>query len=91
MTLNQFLDRYIAGYPGFYYFDIPVGRKNIGGGYFSRKANARSALLHKLVELLDGENKIEPLCIQRGNPQETNAHADSGDQSLAASISTNTD
>ena len=53
MTLNQFLDRYIAGYPG--------------------------------------ENKIEPLCIQRGNPQETNAHADSGDQSLAASISTNTD
>ena len=34
MTFNQFLDRYISGGPGFYSFDISVGHKDIGGGYF---------------------------------------------------------
>ena len=57
MTLNQFLDRYISGGPGFYSFDISVGHKDIIGGYFQRKANARSVLLNKLIELLDGEDE----------------------------------
>ncbi len=60
MTFNQFLDRYISGGPGFYSFDISVGHKDIGGGYFSCKANARSALLNKLIKILDGEDKVKP-------------------------------
>lgn len=59
MTMNEFLDRYIEGVPGSYYFCIEViwGRE-ISGGQFFYKKDARDMLLGKLVNFLDDPSKL---------------------------------
>lgn len=54
MTLNKFLDKYICGDRGFYYFQIEIiwGR-SIEGGLFHYKEDARKLLLSKLTNFLD--------------------------------------
>lgn len=66
MTMNKFLDRYIQGERGYYYFQIEImwGR-TIQGGMFSRKADARKLLLSKLINFLD-----EPQAFIYGRTEE---------------------
>jgi hypothetical protein len=54
MKLSDFLDRYIQGEPHNYFFQIEImwGR-NIDGGQFHYKVDARKALLSKLITFLD--------------------------------------
>jgi hypothetical protein len=54
MTITELADRYIAGEPGFWHFQIEImwGRE-ISGGMFHRKQDARPALIAKLVKFLD--------------------------------------
>ncbi len=54
MRMNEFLDRYIQGEPGGYFFYIEVGHEQIQGGMFTYKADARQLLLNKILDLLDG-------------------------------------
>ena len=54
MTLTQLLDRYVQGGQGEYWFNIDVVHgHDISGGMFSRKRDARMALLNRLVAFLD--------------------------------------
>jgi hypothetical protein len=57
--MNEFLDRYIQGYPGHYYFTIEImwGR-NIEGGMFHYKKDARAALLNKIIDFLDNPEQF---------------------------------
>lgn len=48
--MTQFLDQYISGEPGYWYFDICDG---IQGGAFYRKTDARKALLNKIIAFLE--------------------------------------
>ena len=52
--LNEFLDRYIQGDPNNYFFliEFPQG-KEISGGLFYSKSQARDNLLEKLTKMLD--------------------------------------
>jgi len=52
--LNGFLDRYIQGDPNHYFFliEFPQG-KEISGGLFYSKSQARDNLLEKLTKMLD--------------------------------------
>lgn len=54
MKMNDFLDRYIQGDEKYYYFDIEIIHgKNIQGGQFHYKKDARKLLLKKLIDFLD--------------------------------------
>jgi hypothetical protein len=58
MRIYDLLDRYIYGEKGYYYFDIELmwGR-NISGGLFHRKDDARRALFNGIVRFLDDPHK----------------------------------
>jgi hypothetical protein len=59
MSLNEFLDRYIQGDPGYYYFQIEfIWGRGIHGGYFHYKRDARKNLLNKLIQVLDDPEKF---------------------------------
>jgi hypothetical protein len=59
MSINQFLDRYIQGEPGYYYFQIElIWGREISGGQFHRKQDARNSLLSKLISFLDDPNVL---------------------------------
>jgi hypothetical protein len=54
MKMNDFLDRYIQGEPGGYFFDIEImWYRNIQGGMFSYKAQAREYLLNRIITFLN--------------------------------------
>jgi hypothetical protein len=50
VTKNEFLDRYIQGGPGNWFFQIDL---LIEDGYFYRKQDARNALLNRIITLFD--------------------------------------
>lgn len=57
MTMNEFLDSYIGGGPGEYYFQVTAkDGYEINGGMFYRKQDARNLLLHKIINFLDGDD-----------------------------------
>jgi hypothetical protein len=60
MTMTQFLNRYIQGEPGEFYFQIDFTRGQISGGYFFNKHDARKALLGRLIHLLDNSGTFLP-------------------------------
>lgn len=54
MSMNEFLNRYVQGRPGEYYFQLEheyLG--SFSGGYFYRKQDARLALLARIICILD--------------------------------------
>jgi hypothetical protein len=52
--MNKFLDRYIQGEPGSWFFCIElIWGRQISGGQFYRRSDARRALLNRLTEFLD--------------------------------------
>jgi hypothetical protein len=54
MKLAEFLDRYIQGEPNNYYFNIEITNgRDISGGQFHYKRDARKALLSKIITFLD--------------------------------------
>lgn len=61
--MNKFLDRYIQGSPGAWYFEIEiVWGICIKGGLFHYKQDARNLLREGLVEFLD--DPVEFLSVQ---------------------------
>jgi hypothetical protein len=62
MTQNEFLDRYIQGAPGEWFFCIEIiWGHQISGGMFFRKQDARNLLLGKIVDFLDApEDTLRP-------------------------------
>lgn len=57
MKMNDFLDLYVAGSPGEYYFQITAkDGYEINGGMFYRKQDARNLLLNKIINFLDGDD-----------------------------------
>lgn len=59
MTMTQFLDQYISGESGYWYFALC---DEIQGGAYYRKVDARRALLSKIMELL--EQKQHDNCLE---------------------------
>lgn len=62
MTKNEFLDRYIQGRLGNWFFEVELTRgRCIEGGYFDLKQDARDALLDEIIILFgDGEAFFRP-------------------------------
>lgn len=58
MSMTEFLDRYIQGERGSWFFTLELpGGVQISGGSFYMKQHARDNLLSKLVKFLDGEGE----------------------------------
>jgi hypothetical protein len=57
--LNQFLDRYIQGERGSYFFNIElIWGRTISGGQFRLRSGARENLLLKLTNFLDDPSAL---------------------------------
>lgn len=67
MTMTDFLDQFIDGEKGYYYFDFEVGHTHIMGGAFYKKQDAREILLDKINRfLLTGSPNID--IVKTNNP-----------------------